>query len=133
MTRDVIDTVSFFAFWLLLFVGAISVVARVVYYRSHGYRQPRLLTRDAVMLVGFSLSFGAVLFARVATNQGVDPSIFRESVAWGLLTALPAIVAVATFAYYELFVIERGAPSVEHRSHLELQRPPDELDPRVPE
>ena len=134
MTRELIDAASFFAFWGGLVIGAMSVTARLIYYRTHGYRQPRLLTRDAVMLIGFSLSFGFVLFARVAVANGADPAWFRESVLWGLLTALPAIIAVATFAYFELFVIERGAPSVEHRTHLELQRPTDDdRDPRVPE
>ena len=134
MTREVIDAAAFLAFWVLLVIGAMSVTARVAYYRTHGYRQPRLLTRDAIMLVGFSLSFGFVLFARVAVANGADTSWFRESVVWGLLTAGPAIVAVATFAYFELFVIERGAPERERRTHLELQRPEDhELDPRVPD
>src|SRR4051812_39790349 len=118
MTRDVLDALSLLAFWVLLFLGSGSVLARVAYYRAHGYRRPRLLTRDAIMLGGFSLSFGLVLFARVASGQGgISTEQFRASIPWGLLTSVPAVVAVAAFTYYELFVIERGSPTTPTRDH----------------
>lgn len=135
VTRDVIDAASLLAFWVMLFVGAVSVIARLVFYRVHRYRQPRLLIRDAILLGGFSISFGLVLLGRVAVSNGwVTPEELRDSVPWGLATVIPAILSVGAFAYFELFVIERGAPRVEHRHKIELQRPQDDdMDPRVPD
>lgn len=136
---DFIDAIAFVSFWLFLFAGTVSVMARVAYYRSHGYRQPALLRRDADMLVGFSLSFGLILLLRVLVGTNppvVDPNSVREGgamyIPWKLLTSLPAIYAVARFFYFERFVIERGDPSSATRDHG-YPKAEDELDPRVPE
>ena len=138
VSRDLVDALSLLAFWVLLFVGAGSVLARVAYYRSHGYRRPRLLTRDAIMLTGFALSFGLILAARVGVQQGwVTAQALRDSFAWGLATSLPAIVAVATFCWYELRVIERVDPATSLTQDHGYPNEPDIdttlRDPRVPE
>lgn len=100
---DAVHNVAFLAFWALLFIGAGSTVARVAYYRAHGFRRPRLLTRDAALVIGFALSFGLILLARALDLQGL-----RDNVLWAIATDAPAITAVAVYVYYELFVIERG-------------------------
>ena len=130
-TREVFDALSLAGFWLLLVAGMVRTVTRVAFYRSHGYRRPRLLTRDVTFVLGLSWSFGCVLFARVATTQGwVASDVFRESLWWGLVTVLPALLGVAVYTYNEFFVIERPG------SFGDLERPDPEPspdnDPRVP-
>lgn len=100
---DVIHNLAFGVFWLLLFTGAVSTIGRVVYYRRHGFERPRLLVRDSIMILGFSLSFGLVLFSRAA---GLSTYLIQFP-AWAVLTDVPAIVAVLAYVYFELFVIER--------------------------
>lgn len=104
----IVSGVEFLAFWILLFVGAGTTLARVAYYRANGFRRPKLLTRDAIVLGGFALSFGLVLAARGLRSLGIDTSGLGGALWWNLLTAVPALAAVAVYVYYELFRIERG-------------------------
>lgn len=104
-----IHSVAFGAFWILLFVAGLSTIARVAFYRVNRYKQPVLLKRDALLIGGFSISFGLILFARFAREAGFDISGLATSIWWALATDVPAIVAVATYFYYEVFVIERRA------------------------
>lgn len=101
---EFVHAAAFGAFFLFLAIGAMSVGARVAFYRAKGFPRPRLLNRDAVFMLGFALSFGLVLSARV-----VDIPNLRDNLWWALLTDIPAIIAVATFVYFEVFVIERGS------------------------
>lgn len=105
---DVIHAVAFSAFWVFLVVGALSVSARVAFYRARGYVRPRLLSRDAIFVAGFALSFGLILLVRVLPVAVVDAVRLRDNILWALLTDAPGVFAVATFVYFELFVIERG-------------------------
>lgn len=98
------------AFWVLLFVGAGTTLARVAYYRANGYRRPKLLTRDMIFMGGFALSFGLVLAVRGLRSLGIDTSGLGQQLWWNLLTGVPALVAVGVYVYYELFRIERGDP-----------------------
>lgn len=102
--NDIIDAVSLVAWWTLLFVGAASTIARVAYYRAKGFRRPRLLVRDAVVIGGFAWSFGLILLVRALGITGLS-----ENTLWKLVTAVPALIAVGTYVYFELAVIERGA------------------------
>lgn len=104
----IVSGIEFLGFWILLFVGAGTTLARVAYYRANGFRRPKLLTRDAIVLGGFALSFGLVLAARGLRSLGLDTTGLATSLWWNLLTAIPALVAVAVYVYYELFRIERG-------------------------
>lgn len=97
------NAVVFLVFTLLLFAGAVRTFARLVYYARSNVPRPRLLNRDAVMIGGFALSFGAILFVRAL---GLGP-VVRDSLAWAVFTAVPALIAVAVYAAYEWFVIER--------------------------
>lgn len=113
---NVVHALAFVAFWLIVLVSAVSVAGRVAYYRAHGFKRPRLLTRDAIWHGGVALSFGLILGARAIDAQGL-----RNSLLWALGTDIPAIIAVSTFLYFELFVIERGRRTDDH-----------ELDRRIP-
>jgi len=136
---EIIDAVSLVTFWVLMLIGTVSVMARVAYYRAHGFRRPRLLTRDAMFYGGLALSFGVVLLFRVATGSGLlDPALFREggvlAVPFRLLTAGGAIGALLTFVYYEIRVIERGGGEDRgggYPAPLPLDDD-DDIDPRVP-
>lgn len=107
---DVVHVVAFVAFWAFLFIGAISVSARVAWYRANGFRRPRLLSRDALFIGGFAFSFGLILAARV-----LELADLRDSLPWALMTDLPGVIGAGAFVYYELFVIERGRriPSID--------------------
>lgn len=124
---DLVNTVAFVLFWLFLFVAAGTTLARVAYYRVMGYRRPRLLTRDAVLVGGFALSFGLILFVRTARAFGVDVGPLGGSLVWSLVTATPAVVALGTYLYFELFVIEKGGDRVRDRTY-EMPEDPDERD-----
>lgn len=87
-----------------LFVGAATTVARVLLYRRERRPRPVLLTRDVIVIGGLALSFTLIAFVRVL---GLVP-VVRESVVWAIATSTPAVVAAFTYAWYELFVIERG-------------------------
>ena len=112
----VVNFGAFGAFCVLLLVGATSTLSRVAYYRMNGYRRPRLLGRDAILVGGFSLSFGLLLGASIARALGYDTSTLASDIRWILITRIPAIVAVATYAYFELFVIERDRLTAEDDS-----------------
>lgn len=100
---SVVYLVALVAFVVPLFVGAATTIARVVFYARHGEKRPRLLTRDAFVIGGLAVTFLLISVARVA---GLGP-VVRESVPWAIATSIPAVVGAITYAYYELFVIER--------------------------
>lgn len=110
-----VSAIEVLAFWILLFVGAGTTLARVAYYRANGYRRPKLLTRDVIFMGGFALSFGLVLAARGLRSLGIDTSGLGQQLWWNLLTGLPALAAVAVYVYFELFRIERGDPDDRER------------------
>lgn len=122
---DVVNSLAFGTFFLFLFIGTSSTLSRLVYYRSHGYRRPKLLIRDAWMIGGFSLSFGLILIARVLRASGVDVSSLSTNLLWTLATAIPAIIAVGVYAYFEVAVIERGRDEVRDETYG-LRRADDE-------
>lgn len=120
---DVINALSFASFFVLLAVGVLSTLSRVAYYRAHGFRRPRLLVRDAWMIGGFTVSFGLILLIRVLRAFGLDTSGLAANPWWAVGSALPAITAVAVYAYFELFVIERGRDEVRDETYLRPRRP----------
>ena len=120
---DLVNAVAFAAFFLFLLVGTGSTLARVSYYRAHGFRRPRLLIRDANLIGGFSISFGSILLVRALRAAGADVSGLATNPWWALGTALPAIWAVGVYAYYELWVIERGADEERDSTYLDPPRP----------
>lgn len=133
---DVVNGIAVLSFWLFLVVGTVSVLARYTFYRTRGFRLPRLLTRDVVFMGGFALSFGLVLFARVLPEEVATSLDLRHSLPWALATAIPAVTAVGVFAYFELFVIEKGdagrAELRDRRGREALEQDDETLPERVP-
>lgn len=105
---SLVNGVAVVLFWLLFFAGAGSTLSRVAYYRAKKFRRPRLLVRDALFVGGLAMSFGLILLARGLRSAGFDTSGLANSLAWNVLTCIPALVAVGVYVYFEVFVIERG-------------------------
>jgi hypothetical protein len=87
-------------------IGALTTLARVVYYSIHRIRRPRLLTRDVVVWGGLALSFAQIASVRFLPSD-VRTLFTTGNVVWALTTTIPAVVAVVTYCYFELWVIER--------------------------
>lgn len=121
---NVINAASFVAFFVFLFLGAGSTLARVAYYRAWNYRRPRILTRDAWFVGGFAVSLGSILLVRLLRIVGFDTSGLATNPWWALVTAVPAIVAIVVYVYFELAIIERGKDEVRD----EILHPPKPLD-----
>lgn len=102
-----IYTLAGITFLIGLFVGAVSTLARVVYYRIHGTRRPRLLTRDVLVYGGLALSFGLIAGVRLLPLD-VRLALTTGNVGWALATSVPAVIAVIVYCYFELAVIERA-------------------------
>lgn len=88
-------------FTLLSVVGAASTVARAGRWARDNVPPPKLLIRDAILMVGLSFPFMAILTARVFQ---IPPEITR-TVPWVVLTSGPALFGVGTYVYFEFFVI----------------------------
>lgn len=114
---NVIYGVGLLAFLAFLIVAAVTTMARVAMYRVMGFRRPRLLKRDAIFVTGFAITFGAIMVARVANATGL-----RNNVAWALATTIPALIAIGTYVYFELFVIERS-PDASRDEYLSPPAP----------
>lgn len=87
-------------------IGALTTLARVVYYFLHRVQRPRLLNRDIVVWGGLALSFAQIAAVRFLPLD-VRTQLTAGNVGWALSTTLPAVIAVVTYCYYELWVIER--------------------------
>lgn len=120
----VVNAAALVSFFALLFVGAGSTLARVAYYRVWNFHRPRLLTRDLFLVGGFALSFGAILVVRALRAIGFDTAGLASNVWWSLGTALPALVGMAVYVYFEIWVIERGHDEMRD----EMIRPPRPYD-----
>jgi len=101
---EVIHAVAFGLFWVFLIVGGLTTLGRLMFYRTRRHPRPKLLVRDAILVGGLSWSFGLILLVRA-----LDATWLRDNLIWVIATDVPAIIAVGVYAYYELFVIERGA------------------------
>lgn len=89
------------AFTVLALFGALLTWGRIAVYRASGYPRPRLLTRDAIVIGGLAIPF---VLASIARAVGYMPN---GELLWVLATGLPALFGIATYVYYELFVIDR--------------------------
>lgn len=102
---DQINGLAATLFLVLLCAGFARTMARVREYRRAKKDRPAILTRDAIDKTGLVMSFGAIIIVR-ALNLG--PYV-TDNVLWALVTDIGGIMSVAVYAYYEWFVIERGA------------------------
>lgn len=87
-------------------IGALTTLGRVLYYFLHRIQRPRLLTRDVIVWGGLALSFAQIAIVRFLPPE-VRTQLTQGNLGWALSTTLPAVVAVLTYVYFELFVIER--------------------------
>jgi hypothetical protein len=83
------------------------------------------------MLLGFALSFGLVLLIRALRSSGVDTAGLADSVAWSLVTGLPALGATAVFVYYEIFKVDRNPIRTNTEEDAVARIEIDELDEAV--
>jgi len=95
-------------FTALLSLGTIRTLARLVEYANARRPIPVLLWRDVVGQAGLALPF---LLIAISRALGLGPVLAKMDW-WILLTSVPAIISVATYAYYEYFVIDKYAKDV---------------------
>jgi hypothetical protein len=101
MTLELLNAIYGLAYIAGLLVAAVSLVSRSVRYRRAGWRMPRLLVRDLVLVLGLALPFAGTLFSRAfGWGLGMNPL-------WVLVTGALAVGSIWVFVYHELFVIER--------------------------
>ena len=95
-----------------IFIGGLvfAVVltgARVVYYARNDQPRPRLLTRDIIVKGGMALSFLPIALVRFLPPEARS-QLTTGNVAWALVTAVPAALAILVYLYFEIWVIERA-------------------------
>lgn len=100
-TVELLNAVVFYLFTGLLFGAATSTAVRSATWSRAGVEPPRLLVRDLVTTTGLATSFLAILFARVVEL----PEAVTRSVPWTVFSALPALVGIGVYLYFELAVI----------------------------
>lgn len=107
--KDLVGLISAAAFVMFtgaVIVGFLTTLDRVLYYAKHRVPRPRLLTRDVIVIGGLALSFGQIIAARFLLSPE-ERAVLGENVLWALSTSIPAVVSAITYAYYELFIVER--------------------------
>lgn len=92
-----------------LFVGTITTLARVVYYRAKGAPRPRLLTRDILVYGSFSLGIGLITAIRFLPPE-VRVAMTTGNIGWAVATSLPFVVGVAVYCWFEIFIIRLKPP-----------------------
>lgn len=104
--NGILSAVIFGLFLLLLLIGTASTYVRWLRYRRLRIPAPVLLKRDAILLGGLAIPFlliSAVRVIGISTVSGENgPELW-----WLLVTGIPAVLAIAVYVFYELFVIEK--------------------------
>ena len=92
-----------------LFIGSVTTLGRVVYYRAKGVARPRLLTRDVLVYGNLSVGIGLITAIRFLPPE-VRVAMTTGNIGWALATSLPFVIAVFVYCYYELAVIRLSPP-----------------------
>jgi hypothetical protein len=100
---DIAAGVVFVLFAALVVAITALVAGRIATYSHRHETAPVLLFRDAVTFSGLSFSFLMISIARVLEL----PPTYTRTVPWIVGTSLPALLGLAVFLYFELFVIGR--------------------------
>lgn len=100
---DIYNAATFFLFTLLLVVNAGILARRILRYRKMEVHLPVLLWRDAALMFGLAVPFTGILFVRFS---GFAPAVSNQWW-WVIPTSALAVIGVAVFTYFEMFVIER--------------------------
>lgn len=118
----VLSFVTVVVFIGLLLIGAISTTARVIRYHRAGLKQPVLLGRDRDLLIGLAVPIVAILTVRAFDLGALVSNAEGPHLWYLLLTGLPPIYALARYDWYEIAVIDRGAPTLDERSTVAVER-----------
>jgi hypothetical protein len=94
-------------FIVLLVVGAGATITRGVSYLRAHEPMPKLLLRDIFSRTGLALPL-TLVFAVRFLRPFIDLTGLGQQPWYILLTTLPALIGVAVYAYFELFVL--GGP-----------------------
>lgn len=102
MTLALLNAFYGLAYFIGLLLASIALVSRLVRYLQAGWRVPRLLWRDIMLIVGLAIPFGGgLILGRVfGIPLGDNPW-------WVIPTGALAVLGIWGFVYTELFVIER--------------------------
>jgi len=91
-----------------LWFGATRTILRILLYHRMGWQYPKLIWRDLIGQGGLALSFLLITAGRLLIAMGhVPPDFLNQQWWWIVLSSAPAIVAVWTYAYYEVFELDR--------------------------
>lgn len=102
MTLAILNAVYAFAYVIGLAIASVSLLTRLIRYIRAGWRVPKLLWRDVLLIVGLAIPFGGgLVLGRVL---GID---LADNPMWVIPTGALAAVGIWVFVYNELFVIER--------------------------
>lgn len=98
-----ISLISFVIFTILLWICSTSILVRALRYRQRKRTIPRLLFRDLFLMGGLATAFALSILVRAL---GLAAEAERSAV-WALVVGTLGTGALATFLYFEIFVIER--------------------------
>jgi hypothetical protein len=104
-------------FTIFVTIGAITTTARLIRYRRIHADVPLILWRDVIARNSLALPFIAIMVVRAMRATGSDVSDLVEGWPWVLFTSLPAVIGAAIYAYFELFIIERGDSYPDGNGH----------------
>lgn len=98
---DTINVLVFAAFVVLLLIGTTSTIIRAVRYQIAREPIPLILIRDLISRTGITVPIAMVFAARALNIGGL-----QDNLAWIAVTALPALIGVGTYAYFEVFILD---------------------------
>lgn len=109
MLSEIVSFAFLLVFTILLVIAVLTTGSRWLRYHRTGFRRPRLLNRDVVLVIGLAVPFVLILLNRAFDWQAyvINKQTGHPELWWLLLTGLPAIVALAVYDWFELAVIER--------------------------
>lgn len=110
--RDIDGVAALQAIFLTLFtlfaaIGAYTTSRRLLRYLRNNEDVPLILWRDVLARNLLALPFLAILFVRSLRVFGVDVDAIITSWQWVVFTSGPAVLGVAIYAHFEIFIIER--------------------------
>lgn len=108
---EIADAVILLGFILGLLLTVTRLTVRLAHYSVSKHAWPKLAKRDIIAFGGLLLPFLLIFAVRVLD---LAPALAGQ-LWWRLVTGIPALIAVWTLAYYELFIIEANgeAPSAD--------------------
>lgn len=100
---ELVSTVILVTFVVLTVLAFSRIGHRFLEYSREHLSPPLLAVRDLAFTGGLAFPFVAILAVRAFGWL----ELVRDQVWWSLFTGVPAILGIATFVYFEFFVIEK--------------------------